>query len=553
MMALGPLPLLAARAPGPSTRRRLAPGYAWYAGILGVIIYAISSGIPIIIIAAFGVYLQKRMPHLQSFTDYVYKRFGRLVQVYVALLVLFNMGVALTAEYTAMGDLFQYILGTKRWPIVIIVGIIAAVYTAVGGLYVSIITDQWQALLSIVIFGLLLVYVGVTFDAPLDQPLGYLNWENYSGLSSIAVLPISLISSTIYSEAMWQRCWASADNRTLMWGATLGCCAVVVVVFLSGFGGFLAVWGNVWQPAGPDDTGNTILFSLLRHKTWVLVIVSVLSVTMSESAIDSLQNAIVDSITCVFVKPVLPKVNLLIIRILVLVLNVPPMIVSLQGYNILQLFLLANLITTTSTVPVLAGMWQGRWSQKLVTPFSCLSGCAVSFSSLFWWAEVNKKSYEKYGDVIHRIFLVSYDWPPFMLAVGFSVVGMLLGAALEWLFRQIVPGFRNYPIYDIGLVDPIEAEVEGKPGQAFDPTLAVAAPADAARRHRLSARSAGDPSAGRLIEVLGLRPPKTAASLPRQQHTISYLDRTENFNTYKHALAAVRGERGQAEDSAYSF
>ena len=56
------------------------------------------------------------------------------------------------------------------------------------------------------------------------------------------------------------------------------------------------------MPSGPDDTGNTILFSLLdnvnggRH-TIIMVVVSILSVSMSTSAIDSLQNAIVDNIS----------------------------------------------------------------------------------------------------------------------------------------------------------------------------------------------------------------------------------------------------------------
>lgn len=52
------------------------------------------------------------------------------------------VGVALTAEFTAVGDLFELVIGTVRWPIVIIIGIVSAIYTAYGGLYVSIVTDQ---------------------------------------------------------------------------------------------------------------------------------------------------------------------------------------------------------------------------------------------------------------------------------------------------------------------------------------------------------------------------------------------------------------------------
>ena len=58
--------------------------------------------------------------------------------------MLFNMGIALTAEFTAIGDLFEFVIGSERWPIVVIIGVVSMIYTSWGGLYVSIITDQWQ-------------------------------------------------------------------------------------------------------------------------------------------------------------------------------------------------------------------------------------------------------------------------------------------------------------------------------------------------------------------------------------------------------------------------
>jgi Na+/pantothenate symporter len=60
------------------------------------------------------------------------------------MLMLLNMGIAMTAEYTAVGDLFEIVIGTERVPIVVIIGVVSMLYTAYGGLYVSIVTDQWQ-------------------------------------------------------------------------------------------------------------------------------------------------------------------------------------------------------------------------------------------------------------------------------------------------------------------------------------------------------------------------------------------------------------------------
>ncbi len=72
------------------------------------------------------------------------QRYGRVFSIWVALLMLLNMGIAMTAEYTAVGDLFELVIGTERVPIVVIIGVVSMLYTAYGGLYVSIVTDQWQ-------------------------------------------------------------------------------------------------------------------------------------------------------------------------------------------------------------------------------------------------------------------------------------------------------------------------------------------------------------------------------------------------------------------------
>lgn len=59
--------------------------------------------------------------------------------------MLVTMGTALTVEYTTVGSLFSGIIKVTQIPIVIIIGVVATVYTAYGGLHVSLITDQVQA------------------------------------------------------------------------------------------------------------------------------------------------------------------------------------------------------------------------------------------------------------------------------------------------------------------------------------------------------------------------------------------------------------------------
>ncbi len=61
---------------------------------------------------------------------------------------------------------------------------------------------------------------------------------NVAGWTSIFTFSISLSSATVFSEAMWQRVWASASTRTLRLGACIGCTLIICAVFVSGFGGW---------------------------------------------------------------------------------------------------------------------------------------------------------------------------------------------------------------------------------------------------------------------------------------------------------------------------
>ncbi|CAI5475751.1 unnamed protein product [Closterium sp. Yama58-4] len=451
------------------------PSYCSYAGTLGMIMYSISAGLPIIIVAWFGAVIHRLVPSVVSMADYVRRRFGLVISLYVSALMLFNMGVAITAEYTAIGSLFTDIIGSKSLPIILVIGIVSLIYTAIGGLYVSIITDQWQAGVSVVFVLILFIFVCATFDAklgPLPSEPVDLTWSNEFGLASIAVMPISLISSTLFSEAMWQRCWASASRKALLGGAALASVAVTIVVFLFGFGGLLAVWGGVWQPNEDFTNTNTILFSLFNNTTWVLVITTVLAVVMSESAVDSLQNAIADTLTTAFLAiidfslplafgdvqgavaktafmAVFESKGIWAVRAIVLLFNVPPLVVALKGYNVLQLFLLANLLTTTSTIPVMAGVIPGKWSRRVVTPFSVGFGCLSGIASLFIWTQIYSVKYDmSYSDSLYQVFLNAYDYPPFLMALGFSFFGMLVGAGMEAVVRMALK--LEYPEFDLG-------------------------------------------------------------------------------------------------------
>ncbi|KAF6255134.1 hypothetical protein COO60DRAFT_1536931 [Scenedesmus sp. NREL 46B-D3] len=332
--------------------------YASFAGIVGLVVYAIASGLPILLIALFGSFM-KQLPHVLSLSDFMGWRYGPIAKTIVFLVAMFNMCIALLAEYTTIGSIFSEYVGSVSYGIIIVVGVLTLAYTAYGGLAVSIATDMVQGVASVILTVVLTIFVAVTYrQQPIPSPLPPDLGPNFFGYIAIFTLTVSLISSTMFSEAVWQRVWASATPRALYGGAAVGFFGITCVVFLSGFGGWLAfVWGYA---SFEDETNpNTYLMQLLgrapadvpaRVDSWVGVFVVLLAVVMNEGALVFPQP---DAHVSAFV---LAALALTSCRVAVVVLNVPLLIIGTRGFAVLSLFLVGNLVTCCAIIPLVSGL-----------------------------------------------------------------------------------------------------------------------------------------------------------------------------------------------------
>lgn len=69
-----------------------APGYfAVNTGILGLASYAVSSGLPILVLAFCGAHILRRHPNVVSVSDFASRRFGPTMKLITSLICLFNM------------------------------------------------------------------------------------------------------------------------------------------------------------------------------------------------------------------------------------------------------------------------------------------------------------------------------------------------------------------------------------------------------------------------------------------------------------------------------
>jgi Na+/proline symporter len=137
--------------------------YAAVAGIVGVVAYAISCGLPILMIGGFGGRITRDLPHVFSLGDFIGWRFGPIARTLLFLMTMFMMCIFTLAEYTTIGTIFSAFVGTLDWPIIVLVGVVTLTYTAYGGLAVSIATDQVQGICSMLLALILTIYVAVTY------------------------------------------------------------------------------------------------------------------------------------------------------------------------------------------------------------------------------------------------------------------------------------------------------------------------------------------------------------------------------------------------------
>mmetsp|Transcript_1834 Transcript_1834/g.3736 ORF Transcript_1834/g.3736 Transcript_1834/m.3736 type:complete len:671 (+) Transcript_1834:217-2229(+) len=429
------------------------PGYATFAGWVGMVFYALATGIPVIIFAFFGNVVQAKWPQANSLGDYVMMRFGPTARLLCIIVSLFNMSIFMLAEFTTIGGLFQDFVGSKNYPIIIVVAILTTGYTAYGGLLVSIVTDQVQATFSLLLLFVVTITVAVTFDQDLPENFGDLKESlgpNKAGYSAILVMPLSLMSATVFNEGMWQRVWAAEDPKALKGGGIIACIAIVTAVFLYGFSGFLAAWGGLidFETANP----NLYMFQVFRSgpgegqatvSNWVSVLVLVLAATMNQSAIDSLQNGIAATLSSHFLK----REPIMYARICVVFISIPICIVALENLEVLSIFLTGNMLGCCCFMPLLiGGMWDSPLGRRVVNEtgmvFSCIMAVLISIAygvGKHW----DKNDASKSIRVGAKFTFVDqpYDWDYFLVAWGFSIATLLLfGLCTELLHRAGVEG-----------------------------------------------------------------------------------------------------------------
>jgi len=340
-----------------------------WGGIGSVIGYALGTAFPMIALIFLGTKIRKIFPKGNTLTEFIYKKFGKNLFKLILILTIFYMFIFLCAEVTAVSMLVNYISGTPLWLTALLVIITTLIYTLYGGLRASILTDNLQFFIVLI---LLLISVYFLFYINSDD-ISYEVIKNNSGhlLSSKYITNytagltffIAVAATNLFHQGNWQRVFAAKNDEVLKKSLLFSFFIIIPIVFFMGISGIIAI--SIDSKLNPDLAFFSIL---LKDKAKFLsIVIIVLAVSLTVSTIDTLINAISSIVIVdgnkVYRNPI--NINFLLFsKFFIIILSIASLIIASKGYSILYLFLLADLLCCAAVFTVFYGFYQKNFSEE---------------------------------------------------------------------------------------------------------------------------------------------------------------------------------------------
>ena len=342
---------------------------ATWGGIGAVIGYALGTAFPMIFLIYLGKKIRKEFPKGSSLIEFMRRKFGKSLFKLILLMTIFYMFIFLCAEVTAVAILINYISGTELWITALIVLIATLTYTLYGGLRASIFTDNIQMIVIGVLLVISVSYI-ITF-AGSEFSFSYIKEKNPQLLSG-SYIPsytagltffIAVAATNLFHQGNWQRVYAAKDQQTLQKSLIISFFIIVPIVFFMGFVGMVSF---SIDPSNRPDLGFFTL--LLKEQTEMLALIIItVGLALTISTVDTLVNAI----SSLFVVDGKATFNLnkktdylKLSKYFIIFLSVIAFIVASKGYDVLYLFLLADLFCCAFVLTVFLSFYNKSIDEK---------------------------------------------------------------------------------------------------------------------------------------------------------------------------------------------
>jgi len=356
-----------------------------WGGIGSIIGYSLGTAFPMLFLIFLGKKIRKEFPNGSTLVEFLRKKFGKSLFKLILLMMIFYMFIFLCAEVTAISVLINYISGTPLWLTALIVLLTTLTYTLYGGLRASLFTDNIQMIFILI---LLIVSFFIIKGFTLDQfSFGFIKVRN-PHLISASYIPgytagftffIAVAATNLFHQGNWQRVYAAKNFITLKRSLIVSFFIIIPMVFYMGFIGMVAF------SIDPNIRPDLGFFSLLlkENSTLLSLIVLTLGLTLTISTVDTLINAI-SSLIVVDGKAVFKfnkkmKIDYLkFSKYLILMLSLISFVIASKGFDILYLFLLADLFCCAFVVTIFYSFFDKRINEKIAY-FSIIIGLISGF------------------------------------------------------------------------------------------------------------------------------------------------------------------------------
>lgn len=325
------------------------PQIANIAGLQGLLVYAITGALPMFIFAFLGPIIRKRTPKGFLLTEWVFHRYGLICGWYLSACTILTVYLFLVSEVSSLKFCVETMTGVKAIAVVIIEAVVTTIYTSVGGFNISFLTDSLQVTIVFILLIIVSCAMGsyIHIDTSKIGPSGLLK-ESKLGWQLIYILTIAIFTNDFFMSGFWLRTFASRSDRDLMIGCSIACVILFVFVSIIGVTGFIAVWAGYIE-VNDVSSGSAFYILLAQLPRWVMGFTLVFVIVLSTCTFDSLQSALVSTISNDVFRNKLP---ILWVRGIVVLIMFPTVIVGLIAEDVLMIYLIVDLLSS-SVIPVL--------------------------------------------------------------------------------------------------------------------------------------------------------------------------------------------------------
>lgn len=318
-------------------------------GSVAVLGYATANALPVLILAFLGPRFRSLHPSASLWSDCVH---NHSVELLVGILSLAFIFIVLIAELTGIAGMVQLV--SPDTPVllpILSISLGSLAYVSIGGLLASILTDQLQAVVSVLLIALAVSSMLFELSSVSSTDLADAAALSIPGLEAAITLILAVTPSTLFLSGYWQRVWAGESNAAVYRGSISAAVLIFLVSTLLGFIGMLSITLYPEQ-----EFAYLAMFTLLAEQplAWSYVTL-VLACTLALSVVDTLQTSLSAQLG-VLLPDSLPRS---LSRALGVLINIPAILLASYQYDVLRLFLIADLLTAVAAMPVLLHMLAG--------------------------------------------------------------------------------------------------------------------------------------------------------------------------------------------------